>query len=288
MKIARHNNTLKLQNPEKDINILIPILQVSEIFALEGTSPDNAALSLLSEKIVPLHIFDKGHYKGTWMPYISIVSGQVSMAQYMVLFDEELTLPIAQEVVRGACRLRCGVARKWFPKDYETWEERYLNCLSEFYANPRGNAQKIFKAINSLDEKRLAKYISDLSCYSLAEGIAKATVVSAFSRLSLDPWISVFSHLSIPFNSLWDDLFFLFKPLLLDLWLPMFSSWSGDVNEIPELYRKHFTKNCAQDGKKSWSLRMLPVREGYALISHFMGNASYRAARRVIIPKDEF
>ncbi|MDN5319526.1 MAG: CRISP-associated protein Cas1 [Thermovirga sp.] len=277
---------MKLENPEKGINILVPILQISEIFALGGASPDNAALSLLSEKSVPLHIFEAGRYKGTWMPYISIVSGQVSLDQYMTLFDEGLALSIAQEIVRGACRLRCGVARNWFPKEDEVWEDRYLNCLSEFYANPKDNAPKVFNTINSLDEDRLTKYIQNVSCYPLVEGIAKATVVSAFSKLSLDPWVSVFSCLDVPSSALWDDLFFLFKPLLVDLWLPMFGEWQGDMNEVPELYRRHFTKSCAQDGKKSWSLRMLPVREGYALISCFVGNTSYRAARRVVIPKD--
>lgn len=286
VKIARHNNTLKLEDPEKGINILIPILQISEIFALGGANPDNAALSLLSEKTVPLHMFERGQYKGTWMPYISIVSGQVSIAQYTVLFDENLALSIAQEIIRGACRLRCGVARNWFPKGYDFWEERYLNCLSRFYADPKNNARKILKTINSLDEDRLAKHVRNLSCYPLVEGVAKATVVSAFSKLSLDPWISVFSCLDVPSSALWDDMFFLFKPLLVDLWIPMFSEWQGDMNEVPDLYRKHFTKNCAQDGKKNWSLRMLPVREGYALISHFVGNTSYRAARRVVIPKD--
>jgi len=263
----------------------VPVLQISEIFALGGACPDNAALSLLAEKAVPLHIFDNKTYEGSWMPYMSILSGQVSMAQYMVLFDKDLTLKIAQEIVRGACRLRCSVARKWFRKDADMWESKYLDCLSKIYTKS-APSEKVIREILELDYERITTYLSDIDWYAFAEGIAKATVVSAFSRLSLDPWINALSIMDPCFAALWDDLFFLFKPLMVDLWLPVFNDWSGDMNEVPDLYRKHFSKIFAQDGQRVWSLRMLPVREGYALISNFLGNSTYRAARRVMIPKD--
>ncbi|AER65982.1 protein of unknown function DUF48 [Thermovirga lienii DSM 17291] len=200
VEIGRHINTLKVKNREKDVGVLVPVLQISEIFALGGACPDNAALSLLAEKAVPLHIFDNKTYEGSWMPYMSILSGQVSMAQYMVLFDKDLTLKIAQEIVRGACRLRCSVARKWFRKDADMWESKYLDCLSKIYTKS-APSEKVIREILELDYERITTYLSDIDWYAFAEGIAKATVVSAFSRLSLDPWINALSIMDPCFGS---------------------------------------------------------------------------------------
>lgn len=58
-------------------------------------------------------------YEGSWLPYHSIISGEVSIAQYKLLFDSERRIELGKELVRGACRLRCLVAGNWFPREKE-------------------------------------------------------------------------------------------------------------------------------------------------------------------------
>jgi hypothetical protein len=290
VRIRRRKNTLELEDKESESRTLIPILQISEIFALQSAECEDPALALLSEKAVPLHLFENGNYKGSWMPFSSILSGQVSVAQYMVLFDPDLRMQIAQEIIRGGCRLRSAVSRKWFKGNSESWENKYLDVLSAVYANPGKNLSKVLQTIRDLDLLRRKEYENQQGIYfpteklRLAEGLAKASILGTFTGLSLDPLVNILREGTASFFSLCDDFFFLFEPLFVDLWLPEFSQWSGKIDEISESYRNHFTRICARDGKRAWSLRTLPLREGYALISHFMGQTRYRAARKVEVP----
>lgn len=290
VRIRRRKKTLEIEDKESESRTLIPILQLSEIFALQGAECEGPALALLSEKAVPLHLFEDGNYKGSWMPFSSILSGQVSIAQYMVLFDAELRIQIAQEIIRGGCRLRSAVSRKWFKGNSESWENKYLDVLSGVYANPGKNMSKVLATIHELDRLRRIEYENQQGIdfptekLRLAEGLAKASILGTFAGLSLDPLVNILREETASFFSLCDDFFFLFEPLFVDLWVPEFSQWSGKIDEISERYRNHFTRICARDGKRAWSLRMLPLREGYALISHFMGRTRYRAARKVEVP----
>lgn len=290
VRIRRRKNTLEIEDAGSERRTLIPILQISEIFALQSAECEGPALALLSEKAVPLHLFEDGNYKGSWMPFSSILSGQVSIAQYMVLFDPDLRIQMAQEVIRGGCRLRSAVSRKWFKGNSESWESKYLDVLSAVYANPGKNMTEALQKINELDQLRRKEYEDqkgiDFSTESLrfAEGLAKASILGIFTGLSLDPFVNILREATASFMSLCDDFFFLFEPLFVDLWLPEFSQWSGKIDEISERYKNHFTRICARDGKRAWSLRTLPLREGYALISHFMGQTRYRAARKVEVP----
>ncbi|MGC9490292.1 MAG: CRISPR-associated endonuclease Cas1 [Thermovirgaceae bacterium] len=290
VRIRRRKNTLEIEDTGSENRTLIPILQLSEIFALQSAECEDPALALLSEKAVPLHLFEDGNYKGSWMPFSSILSGQVSVAQYMVLFDADLRIQIAQEIIRGGCRLRSAVSRKWFKGNSESWESKYLDVLSGVYANPGKNMSKVLQTIRELDLLRRKEYENRKGIdfptekLRLAEGLAKASILGAFTGLSLDPLVNILREETASFMSLCDDFFFLFEPLFVDLWLPEFSQWSGKIDQISECYRNHFTRICARDGKRAWSLRTLPLREGYALISHFMGRTRYRAARKVEVP----
>jgi len=57
-------------------------------------------------------------------------------------------------------------------------------------------------------------------------------------------------------------------------------------SETAVFCKQHLSRTAARDGGRIWSIRSLPVREGYALISSFMGESNYRAARGVGFPKD--
>lgn len=283
--LKRKTNTIEMEDPSGGGKSLIPILQISEIFALEGADIDGPALNLLSEKNVPVHFFDKGHFSGSWMPFISILSGQVSLAQYSFLLDHELRLELAKEIVRGAIRLRCMAARKLKPSSVDLWEDRYLALMSKVYLETKKVIPEIKDLIGELDNERRLELGMDPSSLRLLQGLAKATVIGSFAKLSLDPWVGVLPLGNRSDTCLVEDLYFLFEPLFVDLWPFEYPKDGKTLEDVPRYYRDHYRRPAASDGKRTWSLRSLPVREGYALISHFMGESQYRSVRKVEFPQ---
>ena len=284
-ELRRKSNTIEIEDPVNNKKSLIPILQVSEIFALEGAEVDGPALGLLSEKNVPIHLFEKGLYMGSWMPFASIPSGQVTLAQYSFLFEPELRLELAKEIIRGAMRLRCMVARKIRPLRGDYWEDRYLSLMSKVYLETKTMVPEIKELVNEIDNERRMEFEMDMSSSAIIRGFSRATVIGSFARLSLDPWVGVLPLRNRSDTCLVEDFCFLFEPLFVDLWQMEHSMNNNRVNDMPQQYREHFKKPAANDGKRVWSLRSLPVREGYALISHFMGEAQYRSVRKVEFPQ---
>lgn len=284
--IKRKDNTIEISDTERGKSSRAPILQISEIYALYGAEPDGPALSLLSEHKVPLHCFEGNCYAGTWMPYQSILSGQVSQSQYTVLFDHELRIQLAQEITRGALRLRCLVAKNSQAGSMEYWEDRYLKLLSNVYTSPKSALPCIFESVGEIDYERREISGISLDILETCSGFARAAITGAFSRLSLDPWVGVIPKGEKDNSTLIDDMFFLFEPLFVDIWptakLPRFPFNS----ETAVFCKQHLSRTAARDGGRIWSIRSLPVREGYALISSFMGESNYRAARGVGFPKD--
>jgi len=284
-RLRRKNNTIEIEDPDNNQKSLIPILQISEIFALEGAEIDGPALSLLSEKNVPVHLFDTGIYMGSWMPFDSIPSGQVTLAQYSFLFEPELRLELAKEIIRGALRLRCIAARKLKPSRGDLWENRYLSLMSKVYLETKNVIPEIIELVSEIDNERRVESGMDLSSVPLLQGLAKATVIGSFAKLSLDPWVGVLPLRNRFDTCLAEDFCFLFEPLFVDLW-PIKNPIDGkSINDMPQHYRDHYRRPAAGDGKRVWSLRSLPVREGYALISHFMGESQYRSVRKVELPQ---
>lgn len=283
--LRRKNNTIEIDDSCSGKKSLIPILQISEIFALEGADVDGPALNLLSEKNVPIHFFEKGLFSGSWMPFISIPSGQVTLAQYSFLFDSDLRLELAKEIVRGAIRLRCMAARKLKPSKGDLWEHRYLSLMSKVYLEAKNVIPEIKELVSEIDNERRAEFGMDMSSLPILQGLAKATVIGSFARLSLDPWVGVLPLRNRYETCLVEDFNFLFEPLFVDLWPIENPVDSNSINNMPQNYRDHYRRSAAIDGKRVWSLRSLPVREGYALISHFMGESQYRSVRKVEFPQ---
>lgn len=283
--IRRKANTIEIEDPSSGGKSRVPILQISEIFALEGADIDGPALNLLSEKNVPVHFFEKGLFSGSWIPFISIPSGQVILAQYSFLFDHDLRLELAKEIVRGAIRLRCMAARRQKPTRGDFWENRYLSLMSKVYLETKKVIPEIKDLVSEMDNERRLESGMDLSALALLQGLAKATVIGCFAKLSLDPWVGILPLGNRADTCLVEDLYFLFEPLFVDLW-PTENRIGGKTSDdFPQYYRDHYRRPAASDGRRIWSLRSLPVREGYALISHFMGESQYRSARRVECPQ---
>ncbi len=47
------------------------------------------------------------------------------------------------------------------------------------------------------------------------------------------------------------------------------------------MFRRHLSRPAAANGSRLWSLRFLPVREGYAILAHIALGRPYRCASKV-------
>ena len=281
--LCRKNGTIEIREKGQPRGELIPVLQISEIFAFGEVEPDPALLSLLSQYSIPLHGFENGIYQESWMPYSGVVSGKANVEQILTLEDPERRWKIAKEILRGGARLRTAIARLRNPGKADAWEDAYLKILSTTYVGGLESARTSVERFRLLDAQRRLEEGWNKESLDIAVSLARAVVMGAFARLSLDPWIGVI-HEDGVLPPLAEDLFFLLEPILIDTWNAF-----PPVKESPmcraERFRSHISRPGAKDGGRTWSLRGLAVREGYAIVAHCVARTPYRAVNRVEIPR---
>jgi hypothetical protein len=264
---------------------LLPILQISELFAFSGAEVEGGGLSLLSEYGIPLHVFQNGRRVRTDLPAEGILAGGVVVEQVRALQYREQSEKLVREILRGAIRLRVSAAARICPGQKEHWEGVYLDLLSRAYLGNTEERLDVCRRIRALDEERRRNYSWNWDGVLLARDLGEAIVLGSFARLSLDPW---FSPLEIPDSALPPlaaSLAFLLEPLFVD-------SWSGgppkpDDPGLCSRFKRHLTRGMARDGKRVWSLRSLALREGYGITAHIMGKGRYRAVVRTEVPDDD-
>ena len=277
--MSRKNGTIQLTEKDGGRSALVPVVQTSEIFALYGAEPDGPLLSLLSQYAVPLHVFSGGKHLRSYLPASAVLSGKTVLEQVRHLEDGEKHWMLAREMLRGGARIRCMAARTLRPREKEEWESRYLDCLAEGYAAGLSGIRQILSEFGKIDGEFLEREKWEPGQLAYASGLARAVVLGSIPKLSLDPWIGILcSNGGIP--PLAEDLFFIFSPLLVWMW-PREDRPSPDRENLPDIFRKHLSRPSASNGSRLWSLRYLPVREGYAILSHFAAGRPYRCASRV-------
>lgn len=277
--LSRKSGTIQLREKNGDRKALIPVIQTSEIFALQGAEPDEPLLSLLSQHAIPLHVFQEGTHAASYLPYASVLSGASALAQIHALEDPDHRWKLARELLRGCARMRIMAARLLRPKETELWENAYLDCLVDVYHRGLEGIPESLNNISAIDEDLLRRQTWSHRQFRYASDIGKAVVLGALSKLSLDPWIGILTDDGdIP--PLAADLLFLFAPIIIWLWPPEKRPAPGDA-KLPDTLRRHLARPAATTGERIWSIRYLPVREGYALLRHFIANAPYRCASKV-------
>ena len=277
--MTRKSGTILLTEKNASRKALLPVVQTSEIFALRGAEPDGPLLSLLSQYAVPLHVFSEGKHVSSYLPATAILSGKTVLAQAQFLEDDVKRWKLAKEILRGGARIRTMAARILRPAEKDEWENRYLECLVEAYGDGLKGLDNTIKTFRKVDDQLLAREEWEEDSLAYANGLARAVVLGALSKLSLDPWFGTL-FLPGPFPPLAEDLFFLFAPLLAWLW-PHGGRPNPDDENLPDRLRKHLARPAATNGARIWSLRYLPVREGYSLLTHFSLGRPYRSASKV-------
>lgn len=277
--MSRKNGTILLTEKEGGRSALVPVVQTSEIYALCGAEPDGPLLSLLSQYAVPLHVFDGGKHLRSYLPASAILSGKSVLAQVGHLEDGNRHWLLAREMLRGGARIRCMATRMLRPGEKDEWEGRYLDCLAEGYAAGLEGMPQTLSAFGRLDKEFIGREGWKPDELEYAAGLARAVVMGALSRLSLDPWIGILcSEEGMP--PLACDLLFLYSPLLVWLWPGTGRPCPGSGN-LPDMFRMHISRPAAANGSRLWSLRFLPVREGYAILAHIALGRPYRCASKV-------
>jgi CRISPR/Cas system-associated endonuclease Cas1 len=282
--ISRKNGTIQLIEKQGGRKARVPVVQTSEIFALSGAEPDGALLSLLSQYTVPLHIFKDGNYRSTYIPFAPVLSGKSVLAQVQTLEDAKQRWILVRELIRGAARLRCMASRILRPEEKEEWESRYMDRLASAYAGGLHEAAEHVRKFEEIDREFLKRENWSEEELPYAQGISKGVVLGALPRLSLDPWIGILHCEGSDIPPLAEDLLFLFSPLLTWLW-PRNERPSPAGKNLPEVFRRHMGRRAAKNGARTWSLKFLPVREGYALIARFSMCKPYRCVSNVEVER---
>lgn len=283
--ISRKNGTIQLTEKEGEgRKVRVPVIQTSEIYALSGANPDGALLSLLSQYTVPLHIFKDGEHSATYIPFAPILSGKSVLAQVKTLEDEKQRWILVRELLRGGTRLRCMASRILRPKEKDEWEGRYMDCLSACYSEDTHEATEHVRRFDEIDQEFLRRDNWDEEELAYAKDISKGVVLGALPRLSLDPWIGILHLEGTDIPPFAEDMLFLFSPLLTWLW-PRDERPSPVRKNLPEIFRRHMGRRAAKNGSRIWSLKYLPVREGYALLARFSMGRSYRCVSNVEVER---
>lgn len=275
VQLFRKNGTLAVAREEQAPQLL-PLLQISEIFALAGASVDPALTSLLAETRTPLHCFGPSGYEGSWMPYQGLISGKTTLVQYKAWKDEKRRRHLALRLMHRSLLLRIAWVKKIRPDEERHWEERYLATYREAQVYPARPLQACMEAVSAIDDERRQQWgLSRLALNGRSIGLALA--VGTFANVSLDPWCSLITETgSFPLAR---DLAFLLEPCFVEglsgHHLPQaLPQWA---KVLPQLLKEPFARNRG----KTWSLRSLARQEAYFLLGAFRSGGPYRPAWNV-------
>lgn len=283
VELARRNGTMEVKEEGSRKGRLFPLLQATELVALEGAEPAPSLLALLSRYKIPLHIFARGEYRGSWMPATGVLSGAMVRTQYRFLAHDERKRRLERQMLRAAARLRYQVVRVFAPDRLEFWEERYQEIIRKALL-PGADRQATLEAFKEADEDRRAEWCLPEGPVSMIRGLAESLVKGAFARLSLDPWCGILHDRQGP--GLSQDLLLLLEPLLVDACPLARGHWS--VSRFPvEEYRQWLALPAARDGGFTWSLRSLPRREALVLMRTFLGKGDATPGQNLEIPIHE-
>ncbi|QTX32146.1 CRISPR-associated endonuclease Cas1 [Aminithiophilus ramosus] len=273
--LSRKNGTLGITGIDGTVRTL-PLLQISELFALAGATVEPSLASLLAETRTPLHSFGPDGYEGSWMPFHGLLAGRTAFAQYRALCDGDRRRELGLRLLKAAMLFRLAWVRQLRPGEEEHWEERYLAIYREARVYPQRPLRLALEAVEVVDAARRQAWGLSLRSCRIAADLWLALTIGTFRDLSLDPWCSLVTEKrSFPLAR---DLAFLLEPSFVeafgdglpgrsDLWAP--------------LLEDHLRRPFARDGGRVWSLRSLALREGYLLLGAIQSGGIYRPAKNV-------
>ncbi len=100
-RLKREENTLVFKT-EGEEKVRIPIHDVLELFLFGEVDVNTKLLAFLSKKGILVHIFDwYGHYRGSFFPRKTLLSGELLIRQVEYYLDDEKRLDLATRFVKG-------------------------------------------------------------------------------------------------------------------------------------------------------------------------------------------
>lgn len=280
VELKRKQGTIEAVPREGPKAKLIPVLQVSEIFAFQGAEPDPPLLSLLSQNRIPLHLFSHGTYCGTWAPFHGVLSGEMQIRQVLFLEQPSFLESIASEMIRGVIKNRYKVIRRLSsPARQEYWENAYREILVKALTLHPEACGALTGEIRKLDRARRIENGWYPRSLDLLEGFSLALAVGAFSRLSLDPCFGIL-HRQTDFPPLAMDLDLLFSPHFVEAW-PLEEAPQELTPAVAVRLKKMAARVVLHEGERPVSYRSALVREGHTLGAVFLGEKKYVASRDI-------
>mgnify|MGYP006959908034 CR=1 FL=1 len=280
VELSARSGVLRVTPPDRGA-FALPPAQTGELFALSGARADPEALALLDRQSIPLHCFRQGILERSFLPSEGIVFGRIPLVQIQTFLDPHRVLLLRREWFRGCIRLRCLAVRRRLPPARRTfWEGAYEDLLVPAYRGDPPALEEMRRRLEEYDRLRRAA-VEDPGRSERLRHWCRAICLGVFSRLALDPWLGILPRPQGGTPDLAEDLALLMEPLFVDV--PPPARLRGE-RDWARFFKRRGRTVVASDGGRPWSLRTLPLREGYHLIAHCLERQRYRAALRLDLP----
>jgi CRISP-associated protein Cas1 len=214
----------------------IPVERVDSIHAYDAVRLNSALLNYLSQKNIPLHIYNYyGSYSGSYLPKDSLPNGHILMQQCLAWSRESTGERLSKELVAGAAHnmrhnIRYAVSRKYVDESWLSRFDLYTEAIqdaadiaqllgiegqlrSHYYTFLDMRLQDTFKLHSrqynppSNPGNALVSFLN-MACY--------AAIINELHRTQLNPLIGFYHKPGRHRFPLAYDLAELFKPLLVD------------------------------------------------------------------------
>jgi CRISPR-associated protein Cas1 len=228
--LERKDNTLLFSN--EVTKKVIPIKEVSGIYALGEISLNSKLLQILSQNSIPLYFFNYyGFYTGVFAPKQENISGKLLVEQVKKYTDNEKRVEIAKEILMGAFHnMRKTLMQYSLSEQAEKMQDKIdkicsigkVENLLLYEAEVR---QFYFRQFNSIINDKEFEFVKRTrqppdnyinTMISFGNSLLYTTTLSEILKTQLDPKIA---YLHEPFErrySLNLDLSEIFKPLIVD------------------------------------------------------------------------
>lgn len=315
-RLARRQNTL-LWEPHGGNSRLLPVETVGELFLLGPVELHTSLLRFLGEKRIPLHVFSHyGHYRGSFLPKLYLLHGQVQLRQAQHALHKKKRLTLARQFVLGAMggmqRNLAYYANRGRPLTAQLAElESYMHQAQTADSIPilmgaEGSARRVyFRGFSAIltgwawaGRVRRPPTDPPNALLSFLNSLTYATVLGQLFHTPLSP---VMGFLHSPHRGRYTlalDLAEVFKPLLADrLLFRLLNKGEIQTSDFEPAVRGIVLKPTALQKvltawearlsetfhhrilKKPVSYRYLIRLEAYKLVKHIMGIHPYEPFR---------
>ena len=302
--LERRGNTLFFEN--ENGKKAIPINSTSEIHCFKPVTLTSGAITLLSEKNVPVHFYNKyGYYRGSYMPIEGQISGTVVIKQAAHYLDPEKRVYIASQFLEGI-KTSMVAFLKSQRADYDTISEikvkgetptELMGVESQLWREFYGVYSTMLKHFEFNERNRRPPRDEVNAMISYGNSVLYTVTLSEIRKTYLHPAISFLHEPLERRYSLALDIADIFKPIIVfrvilrlvnrrqirkehfDRDVGVVMNREGLRIFIEELNGELNRKVLHPRFKRKVSIRYMVRLEGYSLVRHLLGDNRYRSLR---------